>query len=109
RQQVVDAVLVDRVRVAAADLHQLVAAPGLDRREDLRRERLPELRVAELVDETHQSFTSATPACTSTSSPGATGPTSSVITSPPPSHRASPSAATSSTRIGTPASEHVVQ
>ena len=35
RQQVVDAVLVDRVRVAAADLHDLVVAAGLDGRDDL--------------------------------------------------------------------------
>ena len=34
-QQVVDAVLVDRVRVPAADLHDLVVAAGLDRGEDL--------------------------------------------------------------------------
>ena len=34
-QQVVDAVLVDRVRVAAAHLHDLVVAARLDRREDL--------------------------------------------------------------------------
>ena len=38
-QQVVDAVLVDRVRVPAADLHQLVVAAGLDGGEDLAGER----------------------------------------------------------------------
>ena len=52
-QQVVDAVLVDRVRVAAADLHHLVVAAGLDRGEDLARHRAAQLGVAELVDEPH--------------------------------------------------------
>ena len=47
------AVLVDRVRVAAADLHHLVVAARLDQREDLGRERAAELGVAELVDELH--------------------------------------------------------
>ena len=53
RQQVVDPVLVDRVRVAAADLHELVVAARLDGREDLPRERAAEAGVAELVDEPH--------------------------------------------------------
>ena len=52
-QQVVDPVLVDRMRVAAADLHELVVAAGLDRGEDLRREHAAELGVAELVDVLH--------------------------------------------------------
>ena len=52
-QQVVDAVLVDRVRVAAADLHDLVVAARLDGREDLAREHPPELGVAVLVDVLH--------------------------------------------------------
>ena len=68
-QQVVDAVLVDRVGVAAADLHHLVVAARLDGGEDLARQHLAELGVAELVDELH-SVTSATPAWTRTSSPG---------------------------------------
>ena len=55
-QQVVDAVLVDRVRVPAAHLHDLVVAAGLDRRHDLARERTPELGVAVLVDELHVSL-----------------------------------------------------
>ena len=53
RQQVVDAVLVDRVGVPAAHLHDLVVAARLDRGEDLARQRPPELGVAELVDELH--------------------------------------------------------
>ena len=65
RQQVVDAVLVDRVRVAAADLHHLVVAARLDGGEDLAGHDLTELCVAELVDEPH-SVTSATPAWTRT-------------------------------------------
>ena len=67
-QQVVDAVLVDRVRVAAAHLHHLVVAAGLDRGEDLARHRAAQLGVAELVDEPHaaaSSRASAVPACTS--------------------------------------------
>ena len=52
-QQVVDAVLVDRVRVPAADLHHLVVAAGLDRGEDLPGQHPAELGVAELVDEPH--------------------------------------------------------
>ena len=52
-QQVVDAVLVDRVGVAAADLHQLVVAAGLDGRDDLAGEHPSELGVAVLVDEPH--------------------------------------------------------
>ena len=74
-QQVVDAVLVDRVRVPAAHLHHLVVPARLDRREDLRGQRPPERAVAELVDELHgPSLTSATPASNSTWSPGSTGP-----------------------------------
>ena len=53
RQQVVDPVLVDRVRVAAADLHELVVAAGLDQRQDLAGDGAAELGVAELVDELH--------------------------------------------------------
>ena len=50
-QQVVDPVLVDRVGVAAADLHHLVVAARLDRGEDLAGQRPAELGVAVLVDE----------------------------------------------------------
>ena len=53
RQQVVDAVLVDRVRVAAADLHELVVAAGLDGAQDLAGQGAAQLGVAELVDEPH--------------------------------------------------------
>ena len=67
-QQVVEAVLVDRVRVPAAHLHHLVVTAGLDDREDLAGQRPAELGVAELVDEPHAI---AVPAWTSTSSPGA--------------------------------------
>ena len=52
-QQVVDPVLVDRVRVAAADLHELVVAAGLDGGQDLGGQHAPELGVAELVDVLH--------------------------------------------------------
>ena len=70
RQQVVDAVLVDRVGVAAADLHHLVVAAGLDQRQDLAGHGAAERGVAELVDELHARPSGqaaiATPACTST-------------------------------------------
>ena len=62
RQQVVDAVLVDRVRVAAADLHDLVVAARLDGRDDLARKHPAELGVPVLVDVLHPSLASATPA-----------------------------------------------
>ena len=58
-QQVVDAVLVDRVRVAAADLHELVVAARLDGGEDLAGQHPAELGVAELVDELHAAASSA--------------------------------------------------
>src|SRR5205085_8007389 len=109
RQQVVDAVLVDRVRVAAAHLHHLVAATRLDRRDDLRREHAPELRVAKLVDEPHPILASATPACTSSSSPACTGATRSTITSTSPSQTAMPSSPTASTCIDMPSSLQVTQ
>src|SRR5207344_1365481 len=76
RQQVVDAVLVDRVRVPAAHLHDLVVAARVDRRGDLRRDGAPQLGVTELVDVLHAGagprWASATPAWTSRRSPGAT-------------------------------------
>ena len=40
--------------MAAADLHQLVVAAGLDEREDLPGDGAAELGVAELVDEPHR-------------------------------------------------------
>ena len=80
RQQVVDPVLVDRVGVAAAHLHDLVVAAGLDRRQDLAGEHPAELGVAELVDELHASTWSAVPACTSRRSPSRTGSTSAIST-----------------------------
>ena len=46
-------VLVDRVRVAAADLHDLERAAGLDEAGELGAELLRELARAELVDEPH--------------------------------------------------------
>jgi hypothetical protein len=58
REQIVDAVLVDGVRVAAADLHELVVAAGLYKAEDLARENLPERGVAELVDVLHSGASS---------------------------------------------------
>src|SRR4029077_19094340 len=87
REQVVQAVLVDRVRVPPADLHDLVVAAGLDRLEDLLGERLAEVGVPELVDEPHaHAGTSlstraiAVPACTSRRSPSVTGATSAIST-----------------------------
>ncbi len=52
-QEVVDPVLVDRVGVPAAHLHDLVVAARLDRRQDLAGDGPAELGVAELVDELH--------------------------------------------------------
>jgi hypothetical protein len=54
RQQVVDAVLVDGVRVAAADLHQLVVPARLHQRQDLGRDRAAQLGITEFVDELQQ-------------------------------------------------------
>jgi hypothetical protein len=81
RQQVVDAVLVDRVRVAAADLHHLVVTARLDRRQDLTGHGAAQLGVAELVDELQAAaLPIAVPAWTSSESPGATGLTSAIST-----------------------------
>ncbi len=52
-EEVVDAVLVDGVGMAAADLHQLVVAVGVDLVQDLSREHPAQIGVAELVDELH--------------------------------------------------------
>ena len=57
--------------MAAADLHHLVVAAGLDGGEDLAGQHLAELGVAELVDELH-TRTSATSAWTSSLSPSPT-------------------------------------
>ena len=113
-QQVVDPVLVDRVRVAAADLHHLVVAAGVDGGEDLAGQHLAELGVAVLVDELHASTCSAVPAWTSSRSPSRTGSTSAISTlerSPASSsHRASARASsTRTTRIATASSPHVMQ
>ena len=62
RGQVLEPVLVDRVRVTAADLHQLHLATRLDKTCDLLRELLRQLPGAKLVDVLHASFTSAIPA-----------------------------------------------
>src|SRR4029453_14146616 len=81
-EQLVDRVLVDRVRVAAADLHDLVVSARLHQSEDLTRNRTPEIGVAELVHEPHAylSIWSAVPAWTSRLSPCRTGRTSSIST-----------------------------
>ena len=106
-QQVVDAVLVDRVRVAAADLHHLVVAARLDDREDLAGQRAAQLRVAELVDVLQAApLPIAVPACTSSSSPGATGATSAISTvvrSPALVLAQAPARASASTRALAPA------
>ena len=52
-QQIVEAVLVDRVRVPAADLHDLVVPRGVDGGKNLPGDGSPELGVPELVDELH--------------------------------------------------------
>src|SRR5205085_5433401 len=132
-EEIVDAVLVDRVCVSSAHLHELVVASRLDRSEDLGGEHAPQLRIAELVDKSHRGFaplrsavgsrqsavlgsrrTRATRACTSTESPFATASTSAVSTDSfdpsAASHRARPrSPSTASTVIRTPSSEHVMQ
>ncbi len=53
RQQVLEAVARDRVRVAAAEFHQVVAAPGPCFAGDRAGERARELAVAEFVDVLH--------------------------------------------------------
>jgi hypothetical protein len=53
RQVVLEAVLVDGVRVAAAHLHELVLAAGLAQARDLGGQRPCRVGVAELVDVTH--------------------------------------------------------
>ena len=109
------AVLVDRVRVAAADLHQLVVAAGLDGGQDLARQRAAELGVAELVDVPHAAPAPiAVPAWTSSASPGATGATSAISTlerrPSSSSHSASPRpSSTRRTRIVTASSPQVMQ
>ena len=57
-QQIVDAVLVDRVRVAAADLHELVMAAGLHEAQDLAREDLAQRGIAKFVDVLHSGASS---------------------------------------------------
>src|SRR5258708_14143833 len=81
-QQVVNSVLVDRVRVTTADLHDLVMPVGLSRCQDLPGDRSAELRVSELVDELQAGSSRsaararAVPAWTSRTSPDTTGSTS---------------------------------
>src|SRR5262249_46575912 len=93
-QQVVDAVLVDRVRVPGAHFHELVVATGLDQGENLAGQRPAELRIAEFFDVLHAAsafvmlaagpvasalfssgarFAIAVPAWTRIRSPGSTG------------------------------------
>ena len=55
RQVVLEAVLVDRVGVPAAHLHELVLPARLAQRRDLGGQRLRLVGVAELVDEPHAS------------------------------------------------------
>src|SRR5690606_7782656 len=123
-------VAVDRVRVPAADLHDLVVAVGVGHLPDLAGERAAERCIPELVDELHpvpsiSSLASAAPACTSTRSPGATPSSSPIKTSTcavvpaaPLSAGASssasqiatlPSTRISTTRIGIASSEQVMQ
>ena len=52
-QVVLEAVLVDGVRVPAAHLHQLVLPPGLAQLRDLRGQRVRLVGVAELINEPH--------------------------------------------------------
>jgi hypothetical protein len=110
RQQVVEAVLVDRVRVPAAHLHDLVVATRLDDREDLAGQCAAELGVAELVDVLHAI---AVPACTSTSSPGraSTSAISTVSRSPVCASQSARQRAssTSITFMGTATSPQVMQ
>ena len=121
RQQVVDAVLVDRVRVPAAHLHDLVVAAGVDGRGDLGRRRRGRARRRGTRRRTScraplRSRTSATPACTSTRSPGATSPTSwtSTVVSGSPGaassrQRARPAPSSATMRRGRPWSPQVMQ
>src|ERR1051326_3405701 len=51
RQQILDTVLEDRVRVSAADFHKL--QPAIAQRRDLFRQSLRQISLPELVDEFH--------------------------------------------------------
>jgi hypothetical protein len=62
RNEVLEPVLVDRVRVPAADLHDLQLAARLNERGKLVRKLLRQLAGAVLVDEPHPSFSIAIPA-----------------------------------------------
>ena len=83
-QQVVDPVLVDRVGVAAADLHHLVVAARLDRGEDLAGEHPAELRRRGTRRRTSCRALAEVPerdaGVDEHASPGATGSTSSTAT-----------------------------
>src|ERR1700761_8924687 len=121
-QEVVDAVLVDRVGVASAHLHELVMAARFDQRDDLGGGGAAEVRAPELVDQLHGPSLApagpraaiAVPAWTRSRSPGATASTSAVSTVDlvplSSAQRSSPRrASTFTTIIGTPSSPHVMQ
>ena len=72
RDELLDPVLVDRVRVPAADLHDLHLAVRLDERRDLvRRASAPARRRGTRRRTSRRSFSSAIPAWQSSTSPGA--------------------------------------
>ena len=84
REQLLEAVPVDRVRVAAADLHHAHHLARRDERADLGGEAARERRVAVLVDVSHEappsSRSSAIPAWQSSRSPGRASGTRSIAT-----------------------------
>ena len=111
RQQVVDAVLVDRVRVPAADLHDLVVAAGLDGGEDLAGQRPGRGRrrgTRRRTSQRHQGDTGVDedfvtrPGLDERDLDGVVGAVAS-------SQSASASSRTRRTRIGVPSSEQVMQ
>src|SRR6202042_2962982 len=85
-QQVVDPILVDRVRVPSAHLHDLVVPIWLDRGQNLAGDHPAQLRITEFVDELQVGIpptaarVRAVPACTSNTSPELTGSTSAIST-----------------------------
>ena len=118
-QEVVDAVLVDRVRVPAAHLHDLVVTAGLDERQDLARDARDRARGRETRRRTSRVGSSAkcaiaVPAWTSSRSPGEDRLDQRDLDRRPRAvvavHRASPwLSSTETTVIGSPSSPHVMQ